>query len=107
MSIRQDKLSQVLREEAAKFVQNVANHQSLITVTNADVSKDLRRASIYISVLPHHEQDKALAFLNRHAAEFRGYVKSRLSLKRLPYFDFRLDIGEINRQSIDDSSDIE
>jgi len=104
MTKRQDRLNELLRETAAAFTQTITNNQSLITVTRADVSPDTKQCKIFFTSLPAQQQDIAEAFLNRHASELRGYAKSRLNMKRLPFFKFELDHGERHRQKIDEIS---
>jgi ribosome-binding factor A len=53
------------------------------------------------TAIPEDQEKIAESFLNRHASELRGYAKSRLNLKRLPFFQFKLDMGERHRQYID------
>ena len=103
-SKRQDRLNALLQEIAAEFVRGIANNQSLITVTRADVSPDIRQATIFFTTIPDTQEQSAEDFLNRHAAELRSYAKSRLNLKRLPFFKFKIDRGERHRQHIDEIS---
>ena len=104
MTMRQDKVAALLSEQAAVFLQSISNHSALITVTRADVSPDLRKATIFVTVLPTEKEEQAVAFANRHAAELRDYIKPRLNMRRLPFFSFELDHGERNRQHIDEIS---
>ena len=104
MTKRTDRLNELLRETAADFCNTITNKQSLITVIHADVSPDLRNCTIYITALPENQESIAVDFLNRHASELRQYAKSKLNLKRLPFFQFKLDIGERHRQLIDEIS---
>lgn len=101
MTKRQDRLNELLRETAAEFVRGIANNQSLITITRADVSPDIRQAKIFFTTIPADQEQIAEDFLNRHAAELRNFAKSRLNLKRLPFFTFKLDLGERHRQHLD------
>jgi ribosome-binding factor A len=104
MTKRQDRLNELFRETAAEFVSGIANPQSLITVTRADVSPDIRACTIFFTTIPATEQHKAEDFLNRHAAELRSFAKGRLTIKRLPFFTFKLDVGERHRQRLDEIS---
>ena len=103
-SKRQDRLNELLRETAAEFVRGIANNQSLITVTRADVSPDVRQCTIFFTTIPADQQQIAADFLNRHASELRSHAKSRLNLKRLPFFQFKVDMGERHRQHIEEIS---
>lgn len=104
MTQRQDRLNELMREIAADFVRDISNKQSLITITRADISPDIRSCTIFFTTIPAEQQQIAEDFLNRHGSELRGYVKSRLSIKRLPYFKFKVDLGERHRQHLDQIS---
>ena len=100
-SQRQQKIAEQLAHLAADFLGKESNRQSLITVTRADISPDLSRATIFFTVLPDSYQDTALDFAKRKRAEFRTHVKKHTLLRRLPYFDFEIDYGEKHRQHLD------
>jgi ribosome-binding factor A len=101
-SRRQIQVSETFAHLAADFFARESNGQSLVTVTHADVSPDLKNVKIYFTVLPESFQDKALQFALRNRTEFRDYVKGKASFKYLPTFDFEIDLGEKNRQRIDE-----
>lgn len=101
-SLRQEKVAEQLRQYAADFLERESNRTSLITVTRCSVSPDLKNATIYMTVLPKDKEDAALDFAKRKRADLRTYVKKYLRLKQLPFFDVELDLGERNRQKIDD-----
>ena len=98
---RQHKIAEQLAQLAALFVSRESNRQSLITITRADVSPDLSKATVYFTVLPNEKEQEALDFLKRKRVEFRTHVKQQTQLRRLPYFDFVIDEGEKNRQHLD------
>lgn len=102
MSSRDEKIKDEVRNLAANFMQRESNHTSLITVTNVDMSPDGKRAVIFFTVLPADKQKAALDFAKRKRSEFRQYVTENSRIGRLPFFDFEIDMGEKNRQRIDD-----
>ncbi len=101
-SRRQIQVAEILAHLAADFFARESNGQSLVTVTRADVSPDLKNVSIFLSVLPEKFEDKVLQFAKRSRSDFREYVKKNAAMKFLPTFDFEIDYGEKNRQRIDD-----
>ena len=101
-SSRQDKVGEQLRRIAADFLEMESNKKSLITVTRATVSKDLKGSTIFITVLPEAYEGTALGFAKRNAGEFRDYVKSKMKMRTLPFFSFEIDKGEKIRQKIDE-----
>ena len=99
---RQTQVSERIAQLAGEFLERESNHQALITVTRATVSPDLKNATIFLSVLPASEEEHALAFAKRHLSDFREYARTRAVMKFLPFFDFKIDDGEKNRQRIDE-----
>ena len=101
MSLRDEKLNEVLREAAAEFLSAEAGRQSLITVTRAQVSEGGKSGIIYLSVLPESEQDKAVDFANRHRREFDIFFNKKVKA-RVPHVEFVVDMGEKNRRRIEE-----
>jgi len=101
-SRRQIQVSEILAHLAADFFARESNGQSLVTVTRADVSPDLKNVTIFFTVLPTEFEKKVQDFATRNRTDFRDFVKSKAKMKFLPTFDFQIDYGEKNRQRIDD-----
>ncbi|HEC30751.1 MAG TPA: ribosome-binding factor A, partial [Candidatus Yonathbacteria bacterium] len=102
MTQRQEKVAGVIKKLAAQFLQIESSGQSLITVTNCTISPDLRKATIFISVLPEKSEEFALQFIRRKRSEMRDYLKKNTKMRVLPFLDVELDYGEKNRQRIDE-----
>jgi ribosome-binding factor A len=103
-----DRRSQRTKDEiikfASQFVENESNRDSLITVTSAHLTNDLKKAMIFVTVFPDTREEDALNFLKRQRGEFRNYVKKNSRISRVPFFDFEIDKGEKARQRIEDIS---
>ena len=102
MSGRQEKVANVLKELTAEFLGRENNKTSLITVTSANVSPDLKRATIFITVLPDSKEEAALEFAKRKRGDLREHVKKNLEIKTIPFIDIQIDRGEKHRQKIDE-----
>lgn len=101
-SRRQHKVAGELAHHAADFIARESNRTSLITVTHSNIAPDLKNVTIFVSVLPKEEQIDALAFLKRVRTDFHDYLKAKTVLRNVPTVDFALDIGEENRQRVDE-----
>jgi len=101
MSERTDRITSLLRELTANFIRNEANTPPLITVTNANISPDLKNATILISVFPEDREADALIFLKRKGGDLRSYAKKNMHIKEIPFFSFEIDYGEKHRQHFD------
>jgi len=98
---RQTKVATLLAELAAKYIQQEANTDPLITVTRADVSKDYSNATIFFTTIPEEKQGTALIYLMRSAGDVRRYVKKHMRIKIIPNIEFQIDFGERHRQDTD------
>ena len=102
MTQRNEKMANFIKEQAALFLAREDNKTSLITVTSATVSPDLKRATIYITVLPDSKEKLALEFVKRKRRELREFLKKNMTTKIIPFIDITIDLGEKNRQKIDE-----
>ncbi len=104
MSHYAEKLEQELQQRAALFLQRETGGQSLITVTRCVLAENKKYATILISVLPVEREQTALEFVRRKRTEFIEYIKKETGIGRIPTIHFDLDVGEKNRQRIDELS---
>jgi ribosome-binding factor A len=92
---RTDRISEEMKKEVSAIIQNELKDPRLpkmISVTSAEVTRDLRYAKIFISVLGD-ETDKKNAILGlKSAAGFiRREIGQRLKLRYTPEILFELD----------------
>ena len=64
-----------------------------ITVTEVDVSPDLRNATAFVMPLGGADRERVIAALRRAAPWLRGQVAQRVELRHAPDFRFELDRG--------------
>lgn len=102
MTNRNEKVANYIKELAAEFLGRENNRTSLITVTSATCSPDLKRATIFITVLPNSKEKSALEFVKRKRGELREFLKKNMQTKMIPFIDIAIDLGEKNRQKIDE-----
>jgi len=91
---RQRQVAELLHEEISLLIQGRARDPRLrsVTVTDVEVSPDLRLAHVYVSVLGSEEEARqSLAGLRRAAGFLRRELAATVSLRYLPELDFRLD----------------
>lgn len=98
---RREKIANQIKQLTAEFLSKESNRTSLITVTHSDVSRDLKRGTIFVTIMPEDKEKSALDFLLRKRAELRTFFKKYMTSKTVPFIDIKLDKGEKNRQKID------
>jgi len=102
-SRRQNKVGEELTHQAGQFLAaNMRAGGALITVTRGSISPDLRNITIFVSVLPKSREVDMLKELKRLRTDFHDYLKDKTVLRDVPTVDFQLDLGEENRQRIDE-----
>ena len=101
-SRRQNRVAEEIAHHAGIFLARESNRASLITVTRAEIAPDLKNVTIFVSVLPEQQKQTALAFLKRVRTDFHDYLKDKTVMRNVPTVDFEIDIGEENRQRIDE-----
>ena len=101
-SKRQTQISLEILAIAQDFFQRESSGASLITVTRAEVSADLKHGTIFITAIPESKEPAALDFAKRMRSELRHFVMKRLPVKVIPFFEVEIDYGEKNRIHIDE-----
>jgi len=98
MSIRTERVASLLKEELGAIMVRDYSDPSygFITVTDVQVTGDLRTAKIYFSVMGSPEvQKKTMAMLERERSHLRGMVGAKLHLRFVPellfYHDTTMD----------------
>lgn len=95
MTRRTERLNQLLREEVSDLLRRGVKDpriSGLVTITEVDVSPDLRRAKVYVSVLGTKE-DTASTFraLDAAARFLQRELGRRLTIRRTPELTFLRD----------------
>lgn len=92
---RADRVAEGIRTEVARFLATGAKDPrlvGLVTVTAVEVTRDLRRATVFVSVLGSDaERAATLEGLASSAGHLRGPVGRALRLRVAPELHFRLD----------------
>ncbi len=100
---RQSKVAEEITHQAGQFLAaNMRAGGALVTVTRSHISPDLRNITTFVSVLPKSRELDVLKDLKRLRTDFHDYLKDKTELRNVPTVDFQLDLGEENRQRIDE-----
>lgn len=96
MSRRTSRVSELLREEISDLVQRDLKDPRLegafLSITEVEVSADLRVASVYVSHLGSaEERDDALAGLQSASPYLERELRRRLRMRRTPSLTFQFD----------------
>lgn len=103
MSIRQERVQEQLVQELSEMIRRDIRDPRVgfVTLTGAEISKDLRHAKVFVSVLGDEPARKeSLKALNSASGRMRGEFARRAHLRVAPELEFRLDQGVEHGQKI-------
>jgi ribosome-binding factor A len=93
-SPRPGRVQEALRQEISRIVQNEIKDPRLgfMTITSVELTRDLRYARVFFSVLGE-DKDKKLALkgLNSAKGYIKGLLSDRIKLKFMPDIEFKID----------------
>jgi len=101
-NIKDERIKEALKNTAAEFIGKESNHTSLITVTNIEIMNRGKNVTVLLSVLPEDKEEVVIDFLSRKRRNLREYLKTKVSMRVLPFFTFAIDHGEKNRRRIEE-----
>ena len=107
MSHRIQQVNEVIRQELNTIMLTEVEFPSgcLVTIVNADTSKDLRHSKIWLSVMPTYYIPKVLEKLKKNKGHLEYLLHGRLEMKPLPKLSFGIDETEKKAQEIEELLD--
>lgn len=91
---RVDRLqSQIIKDLAAVIMEDLKDNMPfMLTFTRAEMTRDLKYAKIFYSVLgKENAVEESLQFLKRHNGIIRKMLGKRMRIRRIPELLFRYD----------------
>lgn len=91
---RTARVGELIRDEIAAILSREIQDPAIrfVTITDVEVSVDLRIARAYVSVMGSDaERDETMAALDRNRGRIRHLLGQRIRLRTLPEIDFRVD----------------
>lgn len=91
---RPERMSHLFRKElGAMMLREFEFPGALVTLTEVAVSEDLAHAKAKVSVMPHGQEKKVLAALQKMTGHFQHELNHKLNFKPMPRLMFILDKG--------------
>lgn len=91
---RNQRVAQFIKEELSVLIQRdfPLNEYGMITLSNVDLSPDLKNATIYLTALNNKEPtEKLVADINAHAGNLRHELSSIMTTRSIPSLRFKYD----------------
>ncbi len=100
---RMDQVNATLQQELAFLVAEYIHIKGgLVTIVWVDCTRDLREATVGVSVLPEKFAGTVLGQLRQKSGIFASHLRKRIKMKRLPSFNWSLDTTESNAAVLED-----
>ncbi len=93
-SQRSGRVQEAIRQEVSNIIHGQIRDPRLgfLTITGVELTKDLRYARIYFSVLGEDKEKKlALRGLNSAKGYIKGILGDRIKLRYMPDIEFKID----------------
>ena len=93
MSERMRRVNEALREVLSESIPTLKDPRiGFVTITGVETSRDLRQATVHVSVLgSERKRDATIAALQSSHGVLQGRINSELHLKRTPQLTFQYD----------------
>ena len=98
------KVNKLIKQEIGKIILSEINFPAdvMVTVIKAEVSKDLRYADVFISILPFEKGEEIQELLKENMYDIQKTLNKKLFMKPLPRIRFCIDesgeyVGKINK----------
>ena len=101
---RSDRLAELLLEDVAELLNREVNDPRIVpvTLTGVNVSRDLKHARIYFSLLDaSRNRDEVLGGLRSATGFIRARIAKRLNVRFVPTIEFLYDEASANAERIE------
>jgi ribosome-binding factor A len=91
---RPERVQEALRQEISRIVQTEIKdpRMGFITITKVDLTRDLRYARVFFSVLgKDSDKNLTLRALNSAKGYIKGLISDRIKLRYMPEISFKID----------------
>ena len=90
---RNVRVADLIQRALATLIERDRMSQSgaLITVSNVNVSPDLKNAKVYVTVLGDTDEKQLVSELQENAGHYRHHLSKQLNLRYMPKLTFHYD----------------
>ena len=99
---RPERIRSLLFRISTEFILAHWTGNSRVTATRIEISRDLKRAVIYVIISPESDENRAMRELAGLRLKLYNEVAEKLKTKFTPRFEFRIDKGEKSRMKIEE-----
>ena len=102
-SQRLKKVNKVVKQELGKIILKEVEFPKtiLVTLTDVEVSKDLREGKVFVSVIPEEKTKDIFKVLNKGIYQLQQLLNSRLRMRPVPKIRFLEERGLKEAEKVD------
>ncbi|OGY41343.1 MAG: ribosome-binding factor A [Candidatus Buchananbacteria bacterium RBG_13_39_9] len=103
MTLRTEKINELIRQKLSQIISEEIElpPNTLVTITKAETSPDLKNSKIYITVLPENFRGSTLKILDKNRHHLYQKLKTFLKTKFTPNLKFVIDEQEVFAAEVD------
>ena len=92
---RPRRVAELIRRALADIIRNRLPDRGLelISITATEITRDLTRATVFITILGDEDQERATTILNEESGALRRELSRKLNLRHTPQIEFRYDVS--------------
>ncbi|TSC82941.1 MAG: ribosome-binding factor A [Parcubacteria group bacterium Gr01-1014_19] len=95
MNHRPERVSGLIMAELGKLIlKEIEVEGALPTITEVDVSDDLARAIVKVSVYPTEKSEEVEKQLNKLRSELQWQLLKKMNIRPMPRIEFEIDYGQ-------------
>ncbi len=104
MSQRTEQFEELIIRDLSEFFSREVEFPigTLVTVTRAKVTPDLKYAQVWLSILPEKYTGQVLKIAERAGREFEKKLFRKMSTKFTPKITFKIDTGEARAAEVEE-----
>src|SRR3989338_1024014 len=89
------RVGSLIQEELGRIILRELDLESgvLATVSAVEVSPDLARAKVLVSIIPKEAGEEVMKVLSRSRGRFQHFLNHKMNIKPMPQIEFERDFG--------------
>ena len=99
---RPERIRSLLFRISTEFIVEHWTGNSRVTATRIEMSRDLKKAVIYVIISPESDENRAMRELSGLRLKLYNEVAGKLKTRFTPRFEFKIDEGEKSRRKIEE-----
>ena len=92
---RTRRVAELIRRALADIIRDQLSDRGLglLSLTATEVTRDLSRATVFITILGEEDQERVIEILNEESSALRHELSKALNLRHTPVIEFRYDFS--------------